>query len=308
MPQVAPDHLTRFETFRSLNADTVRMMCRHVSLVDVPGNRWLVRRGRALVCDHFLVAGTLEALDPHRIIRAGEPAAALPVAPGRGGLRTRTDSRLLRLSEEGRRLLGERDGPELIRVVEGDDGWQIRFLSSHLLADLDPAVWQQILSRVIPLPVAAGEDVCREGDRQGLDSCYIVASGRVEVRRGGRPVCSLGPGELFGEDALIGAQPRNATVRAVGPGVVMRLEADAFRKFLLSALLSGGFSDPRPGGFRNPERRPFHPDRVGQLRDAIAGLDPCAEYLIDGTSSERSALALFLMRKRGLRASFAASD
>ncbi len=64
-----------------------------------------------------------------------------------------------------------------------------------------------------------GEIVFDEGDTG--DSLFMILSGRVEVlkRFGAEPqlVRTLGPGEYFGEMALLGRHPRSATTRALTP-------------------------------------------------------------------------------------------
>jgi NADH dehydrogenase len=64
----------------------------------------------------------------------------------------------------------------------------------------------------------AGETVFEEGDSG--DSLYMVLSGQVEVlKRFGadaQVVRTLGPGEYFGEMALLGRHPRSASTRALG--------------------------------------------------------------------------------------------
>jgi CRP-like cAMP-binding protein len=45
---------------------------------------------------------------------------------------------------------------------------------------------------------------------------FIVLEGRVMVLDDHRPVTTLGPGEFFGEIALVESRPRTATVRAEG--------------------------------------------------------------------------------------------
>jgi CRP/FNR family transcriptional regulator, cyclic AMP receptor protein len=45
---------------------------------------------------------------------------------------------------------------------------------------------------------------------------FIVLDGRVMVLDGGTPIRTLGPGDFFGEIALIESVPRTATVRAEG--------------------------------------------------------------------------------------------
>lgn len=58
-----------------------------------------------------------------------------------------------------------------------------------------------------------GDVILRKGDEG--DSMFIIASGEVEVDfGGGRDPVLLGPGQFFGELALIDRAPRSATVRA----------------------------------------------------------------------------------------------
>ena len=57
---------------------------------------------------------------------------------------------------------------------------------------------------------------------------FIVLEGRVMVLDGHTPVATLGPGEFFGEIALIESVPRTATVRAEG---IVRLLVIGHREF-----------------------------------------------------------------------------
>jgi putative peptide zinc metalloprotease protein len=80
----------------------------------------------------------------------------------------------------------------------------------------------------------AGETLVRQGEPG--DAFYIVRAGSVEVvaRQEGRSrrLSILGPGEFFGEVALLRNQPRTATVRGKTDGSVWRLERDDFRDLL----------------------------------------------------------------------------
>jgi CRP/FNR family transcriptional regulator, cyclic AMP receptor protein len=57
---------------------------------------------------------------------------------------------------------------------------------------------------------------------------FIVLDGRVMVLDDGKPVRTLGPGDFFGEIALLERVPRTATVRAEG---IVRLLVIGHREF-----------------------------------------------------------------------------
>ncbi len=75
---------------------------------------------------------------------------------------------------------------------------------------------------------APTSDIVREGENG--DAYLIVDSGRVEVSQGGRAVNELGPGEGFGEIALLHAVPRTATVRAMVPTTIYSITCNDFHE------------------------------------------------------------------------------
>lgn len=77
-----------------------------------------------------------------------------------------------------------------------------------------PLVDLEVLASRLSAPCSfpGGADVVRRGDRG--DRYYVVEDGVAEVLMRGRRARSLGPGEGFGEIALLRDVPRTATVRA----------------------------------------------------------------------------------------------
>jgi CRP/FNR family transcriptional regulator, cyclic AMP receptor protein len=64
--------------------------------------------------------------------------------------------------------------------------------------------------------VKAGTALMREGDKSGI-SFFVIVDGTATVSVEGNEVSHLGPGDHFGELALISEQVRSATVTADGP-------------------------------------------------------------------------------------------
>ena len=73
----------------------------------------------------------------------------------------------------------------------------------------------QILAVAKEIDFDAGKDICVQGEPSGR--FYLVLDGYVAVKRNGRTHATLGPGDYFGEIALIDNQPRTATCTATTP-------------------------------------------------------------------------------------------
>jgi hypothetical protein len=132
------------------------------------------------------------------ILGLGVAAAVLPAFP-----------RLRRLDHQ----LGEPDGLPLLRGIP-------------MFSPLEPKKLEALAQQLGRREVGAGEAVIREGDDG--DRFYVVESGRTTATHGGQVLSSQGPGDPFGEIALLRDVPRTATVTADEPSVLLFLERDAF--------------------------------------------------------------------------------
>lgn len=75
-----------------------------------------------------------------------------------------------------------------------------------------------------------GPGVRLVGEGTTGSSFFVVSEGEVAVTSGGENVASLGPGDFFGEMALVGPGRRQATVTTASPSRVLVLFGDDFRR------------------------------------------------------------------------------
>ncbi|WP_437965465.1 Stp1/IreP family PP2C-type Ser/Thr phosphatase [Sorangium sp. So ce260] len=111
----------------------------------------------------------------------------------------------------------------LVRLGQGDhrDSVRARLLALKrdvlakmpLFARLQEREMLRVMQVAEVLSFEPGQIVVREGDRG--DELFIVLSGLVRIVRGDAVLSEVGPGEHFGEMALIRSMPRSATVSAV---------------------------------------------------------------------------------------------
>ncbi|MEZ5561322.1 MAG: cyclic nucleotide-binding domain-containing protein [Pseudomonadales bacterium] len=295
--------LRRFEPFRALSTESLRRLARHVREIRVPVRRCLLQPGRRLVGRYFLLEGRVRLVASGGAVlevQAGSVRACRAIYPGACRIEAVTGVRLLCLAPAGEEALQpERcvGAPEPLVLP----AWQRRFLSSPLLSRLSMTDWQGLLRAMRPRPTCAGELLLGEGDP--ADGCYVLGEGRARVERGGRMLAELGPGQLFGEEALITGARRNADVVALGDGLVLHLPERSFRCFLLEVLLRPLDQAHRRSMLRLDGPRPgcaFLP--VGELRHAAGRLDPATLYVVAGGDARQQALAAFILAEQGIDA------
>ncbi|HSH33547.1 MAG TPA: cyclic nucleotide-binding domain-containing protein [Actinomycetota bacterium] len=86
----------------------------------------------------------------------------------------------------------------------------------------------QTIGRVVKdIDHRAGTVIAREGE-PGV-GLFVIVDGEAEVTIGGKKKATLGPGEFFGEIALLDGGPRTATVTAITDVKLLGLTEWVFR-------------------------------------------------------------------------------
>ncbi|MEX0816794.1 MAG: cyclic nucleotide-binding domain-containing protein [Gaiellales bacterium] len=88
----------------------------------------------------------------------------------------------------------------------------------------------ELAKRTEDLEVEAGKALAREGEPGS--EFFVIVEGEVSVTKDGQEIRTLGPGDFFGEIALIEDRPRTATVTAKTPLRFFVLTRQNFRSLL----------------------------------------------------------------------------
>jgi len=107
--------------------------------------------------------------------------------------------------------------------------------SVPLFADLEEGELERFSQVAVPRSFPAGTRVFHEGDSS--DACYIVSGGSFRVTRehsDGRAItlATLGPGEIFGELAMLDGDTRSASAESITDGTLLALPANDVRSLL----------------------------------------------------------------------------
>jgi rhodanese-related sulfurtransferase len=203
--------------------------------------------------------------------------------------------------------------------VTGD--WMTTLLQTKAFHRIPPANIQAIFMRMQRINYRAGDVVIKQGTEG--DYFYVVVAGKCVVTREtplnkeGIKLAELGPGDSFGEEALIAEAKRNATVTMSADGTLMRLGKNDFQTLLNEPLLQwvdqqkareivangGKWLDVRlPSEFQN-----FRIDDAVNIplyfiRLKINALDKNTQYVVCCDTGRRSSAAAYILSERGFEA------
>ncbi|HEY7730778.1 MAG TPA: MFS transporter [Gaiellaceae bacterium] len=114
-------------------------------------------------------------------------------------------------------------------------------VGNPLFSPLPARTLELLAGELAPIRVPAGEPVVRLGEPG--DRYYLIASGTVHVQHATGPPTALGPGEGFGEIALLHDVPRTATVSADGNVELYALGREQFLEALTGSAPSLAAAD-----------------------------------------------------------------
>jgi len=243
------------EPLSGLSADKLSELVNKSNVETIPAGRTLFRQGDKDKHSYYLLSGQIElhtsGENKTQTIKAKTPEAKYPIAqqlPRPYTARIKLNSEVLSIDTSLLEMLLESDGNpssgayEVTEISsEDENGWMLKFLQSRAFLQIPTDNIQKILMSMEEVKANKGESIVTQGESN--DFYYIVKSGKCSVSRRPSPnaedvqIAILAAGDGFGEEALITEGHRNATVRMVDDGVLMRLTKEDFISLLVKPLL-----------------------------------------------------------------------
>ncbi len=252
--ELSPNLLNSLEHLGELRPESRRDLLRKGALRACKAGEYLFQQNRNSATTYYLLEGALQLLSPDgaaiELIEADTPAALHALSPKRQQscqALCATDVRCLALDAKLLDVMLIWDQNRALEVSEintasanASGDWMTRLLQTPAFQYVPATNLQAIFMRMQKAHASAGQVIIKQGDTG--DYFYVLIDGRCMVTReqvGQKPLrlSELTPGSSFGEDALISDAPRNATVTATVPSVVMRLAKGDFQKLLTEPLI-----------------------------------------------------------------------
>ena len=220
---------------------------------NLPAGRTIFRQGEDNGHTIYLLSGQIElstaGKSRKQIIKGKSIDAKFPIAdqvPRPVTARTKTASTLLYIDSSLLEILldenpsGEYEVTE-IEVANHSTDWMMRFLQSPAFLKLPTENIQKVLMSMEEVHVKKDQVIIEQGIEG--DYYYIIRQGCCLVTR--QPsakaqevrLAKLVEGDGFGEESLINNAKRNASVRMLENGILMRLKKDDFISLLITPLI-----------------------------------------------------------------------
>ncbi len=327
------DILKKLVPINGLSEHNLERLAKRLVVEEYPQDTVICQEGDTDNDSIFLITGSIE-MHSHSstmkyVIQAGSQEAAFPVAPSRPRQFTittiskagivRIDSskldRAVVLDEITTTIRAMQD--KKVGQAKGDENWIEQMLSSSVFSKVPNSKITSLIMKLEPISVNRGDVIIKQNDKG--DFYYIIKEGLVNISSKDdqgkvRILAELQAGDIFGEEALITGQTRNASVVAMSEGIIMRLPKTDFVELLKKPLLQyisleqakqlasdgAGIVDVRsPEDFQQGAIKGSINIPIEELRNKLDKLDTGRQYIICCKTGVQSEVAAFLLSQRG---------
>lgn len=317
---VSEEVLRQFSPINELDGQLLSQIAEKAQVAVAKKGTLIFKRGKVLTEHVFLIEGEIDLINnefgAEKVVAGSERArtALNQGSPTSVSAIAKSAVRYLALDMEFLdRLLNDAHAEEAGEADKVD--WMTSMLQSPLFYRIPSSQLQELFKAFETVQVEKGERVIREGARG--DYFYVLAVGTAVVSSvSGHVNLELGPGQYFGEEALISDAPRNASVTMTSRGLLKRLNAADFEVLLKNPVLSyvepsqlQSLSKPHkildvrlpleyraenvPGSVNVP---------LSRLRKSMQEFNANTIYLVSDEAGPRADTAVYLLCQGGLDA------
>ncbi len=293
---------------------------------------YLFRQGDTDYHNVYLLSGLVSLLDGAKEVdrvSAGSETARFPLAhqiPRKNSARALGNIEYVLIDNRKLSELLVRSKDDDYKVADINstisDDWMAQLLQSRVFQQIPASNIQGVIMRMEEIEVKRGEKVVRQGGEG--DYFYLIHQGRCSVTRKedskskAVELAKLGPGDSFGEEALLSDSVRNSTVTMLSDGVLLRLAKGDFIEFVKRPLANGvSYSEAKSlvnNGTIWLDVRPPEVYEEGHLQNSVnfpldtlryqaSNLAQDRKYVICCDDGHVSATAAYLLTDRGFAVS-----
>ncbi len=241
--------LNNYQPLDSLKPENQKELVSKLEVFEVKAGEVIFKCGDKDNAHIYLYAGDIDLVKNGKTLKtisAGTADAKQAIAhvfPRKIDAIASTDVTLFKIDADllDLMLTWNQTGSFTVEELEEDDDWMSRLLQTEVFRRIPPANIQAIFTSLEDIKVKRGDVVIKQGDPG--DYFYIIKSGRCRVfrRMPGQDkdirLADLSMGDSFGEEALISDTTRNASIVALGDGVITRLSKEHFLELLNEPML-----------------------------------------------------------------------
>jgi CRP-like cAMP-binding protein len=329
--------LRQFVPLNELTSDNLQSLAQKTPIETLAKGKALFKRGDSDNFSFYLLSGELLLLgedNEKKTIRGGTSPTRFPLEHHRPRRYTaiadsvchffRVDNDMLDIL-----LTWDQNAGMMVADLEAEDGaanedddsdWMSMMLRSEIFHRIPPSNIQAVFMRMQPVPVNKGEVVINQGDDG--DYYYFIQKGRCVVShstKSGKEIklAELEAGAGFGEEALVSDNKRNANVRMLTDGVLMRMAKQDFVELLKAPILQNvdfatGKQMVADGAIwldvrlESEHKNMAIPDSINiplyLLRIKTRELTKDLRYIVYCDTGRRSSSAAYLLNERGFDA------
>ncbi len=327
-----PDQLANFVPLKTLDAERLLDLSQHAKMLTLPKKSRIFHIGDADSHVIYLYKGsvTLRNANEKIVITAGDKNSFMsldPHQPRSCNATANTEVTLIYVERNLLDILLTWDPYAGYQVNEIDDqpgyydqnDWMLTILKSAIFQKIPPIKIQVMFQKLQTIAKNKDDIVFSQGEDG--DYFYLIKSGSCQVIRDTgyekKKKINLVSGASFGEEALLSNSPRNATVKMLTDGVLLRLGKEDFDDLFIEPIVEtldfaqaeamhahgAQWIDVRQAEEYNTT---FIPESINiplnRLRESLHEIDekePCIVYCDTG---QRSACAVYLLNAYGYEA------